>query len=153
MADASTSYRVQGLLTNGIQTAGNIFSDKKVSETEIESIIHTEVEKYRTHFNGSNEGFIRNWPASYKIKGWFVSMQSGGKLAAHIHELGWISGSVYIHVPIKSEPGSGNLVLRLDEQEHALKSQNSQESMIEVETGSLCLFPASLYHYTVPFQD
>ena len=74
-------------------------------------------------------------------------------MAAHIHELGWISGSIYINVPIKSEPDSGNLVLRLDEEEHLLKVQNSQECMIDVETGSLCLFPASLYHYTVPFQD
>ena len=153
LADTSTSHRVQKLLTNGIQTAGNFFADKKVSETEIESIIHAEVEKYRAYFKGSDEGFIRNWPTSYKIKGWLVSMQSGGKLAAHIHELGWISGSIYINVPIKSEPDSGNLVLRLDEQEHLLKVQNSQECMIDVETGSLCLFPASLYHYTVPFQD
>ena len=80
-------------------------------------------------------------------------MQSGGKLAAHIHEDGWISGSVYIHVPVKSQPDSGNLVVCLDQQGHALKTQNNQESMIEVETGSLCLFPASLYHYTIPFED
>ena len=153
LADNSTSHRYQGLLTNGIQTAGNIFVDKKVSETEIESIIHAEVEKYRVQFKDSDEGFIKNWPTSYKIKGWLVSMQSGGKLAAHIHELGWLSGSVYINVPVKSKPDSGNLVLRLDEEEHALKTQNSQESMIDVETGSLCLFPASLYHYTVPFED
>ena len=147
------AYKTQSLLTNGIQTAGNIFLNKKVSETEIESIIHAEVEKYRAQFKDSDEGFIKNWPTSYKIKGWLVSMQSGGKLAAHIHELGWLSGSVYINVPVKSKPDSGNLVLRLDEEEHALKTQNSQESMIDVETGSLCLFPASLYHYTVPFED
>ena len=153
LADTSTSNRAQGLLTNGIQTSGNIFVDKKVSETEIESIIHAEVEKYRVHFKDSDEGFIRNWPTSYKIKGWLVSMQSGGQLAAHIHELGWISGSVYIHVPVKSKPNSGNLVVRLDDQEHVLKTQDSQESMIDVETGSICLFPASLYHYTVPFED
>ena len=152
LADTSTSHRTQELLTNGIQTSGNIFANEKVTETEIESIIHSEVEKYRVHFKDSDEGFIRNWPASYKIKGWLVSMQSGGKLAAHIHELGWISGSVYIHVPAKLQPNSGNLVVRLDEQEHALKIQNGQESMIDVETGSLCLFPASLYHCTVPFE-
>jgi tetratricopeptide (TPR) repeat protein len=153
LADNSIAHKAQGLLTAGIQTAGNIFAVKKISETEIESIIRAEVEKYRISFKDSDEGFIRNWPTSYKIQGWFVSMQSGGKLAAHMHELGWISGSVYINVPVKSETDSGNLVLRLGEKEHALKIQNSQESIIDVETGSLCLFPSSLYHYTVPFED
>ena len=80
-------------------------------------------------------------------------MQSGGKLAAHMHETGWISGSIYINVPAKSKMNSGNLVLCLDEQEDPLNIQNSQESIIDVETGSLCLFPSSLYHYTVPFED
>jgi hypothetical protein len=149
LVDNSISHKAQGLLRNGIQTAGNIFAVKKISETKIESIIHAEVEKYRIHFKDSDEGFIRNWPTSYKIKGWLVSMRSGGELAAHMHELGWISGSVYINVPVKSETDSGNLVLRLGEQEHGLKTQNSQESIINVETGSMCLFPSSLHHYTV----
>ena len=35
------------------------------------------------------------------IKNWLFSMQSGGQLAAHINELGWIFGSAYIHVPVK----------------------------------------------------
>ena len=28
-------------------------------------------------------------------------MKNGGKLRPHIHESGWISGAVYIHVPEK----------------------------------------------------
>jgi|TARA_B110000503_G_C6856001_1_gene292836 hypothetical protein len=42
--------------------------------------------------------------------------------------------------------------VRLDDQEHVLKTQNSQESMIDFETGSICQFPASLYYYTGPFE-
>jgi hypothetical protein len=153
LGDKSISYKPQPFLTKGIQTAGNIFAVKKISETKIETIIRSEVEKYRIHFKDSDEGFIRNWPTAYTIKGWLVSMQSGGKLAAHMHETGWISGSVYINVPTKSKINSGNLVLCLDEQEDPLNIQNSLESIIDVETGSLCLFPSSLYHYTVPFED
>ena len=155
LSDNSISRKSQELLTNGIQTAGNIFAVKKISETEIESIIYAEVEKYRFHFKDSDEGFIRNWPTSYKIKGWLVSMRSGGKLASHMHELGWISGSIYINVPVKKVTDSGNLVLCLNEQkqEHSLKIKNSQESVIDVETGILCLFTSSLHHYTVPFED
>ena len=147
------SYKAQGLLTNGIQTAGNIFVQGKVPKTEIESIIHAEIEKYRIHFKDSEEGFIKSWPTSYEIKGWLVCMQSGGKLAPHMHENGWISGSVYINVPPKSKTDSGNIVLCLSDEEHALGAEQTKQRIIDVVTGSLCLFPSSLHHYTVPFEE
>jgi len=146
------SYKAQGKLTNGIQTAGNIFAQGKVPKTEIESIIHTEIEKYRIQFKDSEEGFIKSWPTSYEIKGWLVCMQSGGKLAPHMHDSGWITGSIYINVPPKSETDSGNLVLCLSDQDHVLGVEQGQQSIIDVVTGSLCLFPSSLHHYTVPFE-
>ena len=86
-------------------------------------------------------------------------MQSGGKLKPHMHDSGWITGSIYINVPPKSKADSGNLVLCLRDDDHSLASgqQNSlasgQQSSIDVVTGSLCLFPSSLHHYTVPFDE
>jgi tetratricopeptide (TPR) repeat protein len=44
LTDNSVSYKEQGHLTNGVQTAGNIFAQGKVLKTQIESIIHTETE-------------------------------------------------------------------------------------------------------------
>jgi tetratricopeptide (TPR) repeat protein len=153
LTDESLSYRSQGHLTNGTQTAGNIFALEKVSGTEIENIIHAEVERYRGQFKDSDEGFTKSWPTSYSIRGWLVCMQSGGQLAAHIHDTGWITGSIYINVPPKSEPNSGNLVLRLSDQENALDLASNQERIIDVVTGSLCLFPSSLHHHTIPFEE
>ena len=71
-------------------------------------------------------------------------MKSGGKLAAHMHDNGWISGSVYIHVPPKVNKDSGNFVVCLDSEK--------ESKSIDVVTGSLCLFPSSLLHYTIPFE-
>ncbi|MDA0281694.1 MAG: tetratricopeptide repeat protein [Proteobacteria bacterium] len=153
LSDSSVSHQAQEHLFNGIQTAGNIFTLAKVSRTEIESIIHAEIEKYLIRFKDSEEGFIKNWPASYAVAGWLVCMQSGGNLTAHMHDTGWITGSVYINVPPKSEADSGNLVLRLSDQKPVLGVENSQESSIDVKTGNLCLFPSSLHHYTVPFEE
>lgn len=96
LTDKSVSYKVQGHLTHGIQTAGNIFAQKKVSQTKIADIIYSEIEKCRIRFNDSEEVFIKNWPTFYEIKGWLICMQSGDKLAPHMHKAGWISGSVYI---------------------------------------------------------
>ena len=80
-------------------------------------------------------------------------MQSGGKLAPHMHETGWITGSIYINVPPKSTTDCGNLVLCLSDQEHVLAVEKNQKSIIDVVTGTLCLFPSSLHHYTVPFEE
>ena len=153
LTDKSVSYKAQGHLTNGIQTAGNFFALEKVVITEIESIIRAEIEKYRINFKDSEEGFIKHWPTSYDIYGWLVCMQSGGELAAHMHDNGWITGGVYINVPPKSKSDSGNLVLCVGDQRTVLGADKSQESSIDVVTGSLCFFPSSLHHYTVPFED
>jgi hypothetical protein len=109
--------------------------------------------KYRIQFKDSEEGFIKSWPTFYEIKGWIVCMQSGGKLAPHMHDNGWLTGSIYINVPRKLETDSGNLVLCLSDQEHVLGVEKSQQSIIDVMTGSICLFPSSLHHYTVPFEE
>jgi len=153
LSDSSVSHQAQVHLSNGIQTAGNFFTLGRVSKTKIESIIHAEIERYRIRFKDSEEGFIKNWPASYTLGGWLVCMQSGGNLTAHIHDTGWITGSVYINVPPKSEVDSGNLVLRLSDQEPVVGVENSQETSLDVQKGNLCFFPSSLHHYTVPFEE
>jgi hypothetical protein len=153
LSNKSVSYKKQGLLTNGVQTAGNIFSYEKVFKTQIESVIRSEIEKYRIHFEKSNEGFIERWPTSYEIMGWLVCMHTGGKLTPHMHDTGWISGSIYINVPPKSKADSGNLVLCLSDRIHSREMDIVQQRTINVVTGSLCLFPSSLHHYTIPFED
>ena len=148
--DPKVQQKTQKLLTNGIQTSGNILAGPGTNL--IQQIIHAEIEKYRVHFEGSNEGLISSWPANYSLNGWIVSMKSGGELSPHMHERGWVSGSIYINVPPKSNKDSGNLVVRLGDLENELDSQDTGKS-IDVVTGSLCLFPSSLLHHTIPFES
>ena len=52
---------------------------------------------------------------------------------------------------LKAKTESGNFVVCIEEE--YLKDENSsQEESIDVVTGSMCLFPASLLHYTIPFE-
>ena len=95
------------------------------------------------------EGFIKNWPTNYNLMGWLVSLKKGGKITAHMHDLGWLSGSIYVNVPPKLQTDSGNLVVCIDENEN----KNENKKSIDVVTGSLCLFPSSLLHYTIPFES
>jgi hypothetical protein len=143
----------QDLLINGHQTAGNLFSEKNDFLDKIKNIIYFEVKKYQNHFKESKEGFIKNWPKSYSINAWLVNMKSGGKLHPHMHEHGWISGSIYINIPPKLKTDSGNLVVCIDDREHAVQTGQKLKKSIDVITGSLCLFPSSLFHYTIPFES
>ena len=149
--DNIISGKKQTLLTNGMQTTGDLFSQKNDLIEEIKDIIITEVNKYQTHYKDSQEGLIKSWPTNYKIRGWLICMKSGGKLKPHIHEQGWLSGSIYINVPPKIKVDSGNLVVCIDDKEN--NDDKNPKKIIDVVTGSLCLFPASLYHYTIPFES
>jgi hypothetical protein len=102
-------------------------------------------------FKNSEEGFIKNWPTEYNLRGWLITMKSGGELRPHMHEEGWISGSIYINVPPKLKTDSGNLVVCIDEEQNLINRTNVLKKTIPVITGSLCLFPSSLLHYTIPF--
>ena len=144
--------RTQELLTNGWQTSGNLFSLQPDLTADIQKIIRLEIEKYKVGFKNSKEGLITNWPVDYSLFGWLVRMKSGGQLSPHMHERGWISGSVYINVPTKTKTNSGNLVVCIEDKQLVAEGRG-QEINIDVLTGTLCLFPASLLHYTIPFES
>ena len=33
------------------------------------------------------------------MRGWYIVMQNGGYLKPHMHEGGWLSGSIYLKIP------------------------------------------------------
>jgi hypothetical protein len=53
----------------------------------------------------------------------------------------------------KKKTNAGNLVLCLSDQKYVLGLDDSRQSIIDVTTGDLCLFPSSLHHCTIPFEE
>jgi len=147
------SNKRQALLSNGYQTSGNLFDLESKLTDQIQKTIRLEIERYRTNFESSEEGFIRKWPKEYRLYGWLISMKSGGELLPHIHENGWLSGSIYINVPPNSKNDSGKLVVALGKDSDATDSRQNSKKVIDVVTGSMALFPASLMHHTIPFES
>ena len=92
-------YRNQSLLKNGKQTAGNIFSLDDSRINELEKIIRYEVDAYKNGLGNQQDGITRKWPSNYSLFGWIVRFFDGGELDPHIHERGWVSGSIYLQVP------------------------------------------------------
>ena len=151
--DTKVQNRSQDLLTNGLQTSGNLFALENILIDEMKKIIELEIENYRLCFKDSKEGLIKNWPDAYSLHGWIIRMKNGGALRPHMHEKGWISGSIYINVPPKLNTNDGNLVVCIEDDALLSESQENKKNIIDVVTGSLCLFPASLLHYTIPFES
>jgi len=149
----AASKEHQSILTNGLQTAGNIFELEKDLMSPVEEIIRSEVQLYLEKHCESEEGLMRHWPSHYSLYGWFISMQRGGALDAHIHESGWVSGCVYINVPPKKAVDSGNLVVCTEDTRKFNEVGPDQKKTVDVLTGDICLFPASLMHYTIPFDS
>jgi tetratricopeptide (TPR) repeat protein len=143
----------QTLLLNGYQTSGNIFDVESKLTDQIQKTIRLEIERYRINFESSEDGFIRKWPNEYRLYGWLISMKSGGELLPHIHENGWLSGSIYINVPANSKNDSGKLVVALGKDSDATNARQNPKKIMEVVTGSMALFPASLMHHTIPFES
>ncbi|MDA9598928.1 tetratricopeptide repeat protein, partial [bacterium] len=151
--DRSVTIRQQPLLLGGFQSFGNIFEIDKDFTEQIQVCIRNEIELYRLSHHTSADGYIKHWPVDYILYGWLINMKSGGQLKPHIHETGWLSGSVYINVPHKSLPDSGSLVVSLAQDHDGSDSAFNQKKIINVETGDLVLFPSSLTHYTLPFES
>jgi tetratricopeptide (TPR) repeat protein len=153
LSENKSSNRRQPILLNGYQTNGNFFSIKSHFIDEIQKIVRLEIERYRINFENSQEGLIRKWPNVYSLYGWLINMKSGGELLPHIHETGWLSGSIYINVPPNLENDSGKLVVALGKDSDANYSRQNSKKVIDVVTGSMVLFPASLMHHTIPFES
>ena len=151
LSEKRIESRKQSLLVNGYQTSGNLFNIQNDFTNKIQEIIRLEIEKYRINFEESEEGFLSKWPTEYSLYGWLISMKSGGKLHPHIHNQGWLSGSIYINIPRELKGNSGKFVVSVGEEQDGVERKNEKE-VIDVVTGSLVLFPASLTHYTIPFE-
>ena len=94
-------------------------------------------------------------------------MQQGGHLNAHIHEIGWISGAVYLAMPtpkVNSVEGAFEYGTHGDdypikqlsqhlESQHPENQQKFPVANVLPKVGDIVLFPSSLFHRTIPFNS
>ena len=147
------SYRKQGLLKNGIQSAGNLFDSKDLLIQKLLKNTQIYLDFYKKRFDNQQCEFINSWPSKTAINGWFVIMNDGGHLNAHMHEDGWVSGTIYLSMPKKIDNQSGNIELSLHGGNLPKKNNNFDSKIFESKVGNIILFPSSLYHRTLPFSS
>jgi len=146
--------RAQGLLKNGIQTSGNLFLLDYPFIKSIKKALEMKIEKFKQKFKHSGQGFINNWPRNYELRAWMISMKTGGFLAPHNHEYGWITGSFYLQVPKRlNNEEEGNIAFSYQGPRYPMKDKDFNLTIKKIETRDICIFPSSLFHHTIPFDS
>ncbi len=155
--NADIAERVQGMLTNGKQSAGNLFKRPEASFRALAELIKQEFINYKNKFASADCALIKSFPDELEFtSSWYVKMHQGGHLSAHIHEIGWISGAVYLAMPT---PKAGSIEGAFEYGTHGddypiiapKTQQNFPVAHVMPKVGDIVLFPSSLFHRTIPF--
>ena len=154
--NADIAERKQGRLTNGQQSAGNLFKRPEASFRALAELIKQEFLNYKNKFSniefGADCELIKAFPNELEFtSSWYVKMQQGGHLSAHIHEIGWLSGAVYLAMPTPNN-NEGAFEYGTHGDDYPIKTTNSfPTAHIMPSVGDIVLFPSSLFHRTIPF--
>ncbi len=153
--NADIAERVQGMLHNGKQSAGNLFKRPEASFRALAELIKKEFLAYKNKFADADCELIKSFPAELEFtSSWYVKMQQGGHLSAHIHEIGWISGAVYLAMPTpKDGSNEGAFEYGTHGDDYPQKHQSFPVAHVMPKVGDIVLFPSSLFHRTIPFNS
>ena len=87
------------------------------------------------------------------MKSWYVRLVQGGHQDPHMHNLGWLSGVVYLKTivsPIKEE---GSIEFGLHGYDYKIINENLPSKQHQPNDGDIVLFPSSLFHRTIPIRQ
>ncbi|MCB5187713.1 tetratricopeptide repeat protein [Methylobacillus caricis] len=147
--------RKQGRLYHGMQSAGNLFKRKEESFRTLSDLIRQQVRDYQQNFADKDCDLMKHFPQEIEFaSSWYVRMRQGGHLTSHIHEIGWLSGCVYLSLP-RQAPGShdGSIEFSTHGDEYPKMHDNFPVKTIAPAVGDIVLFPSSLFHRTIPFHS
>lgn len=150
------SKRHQGRLHHGVQSAGNLFLRNDAPLQDLANLIRKQFVTYQKYFRDSACTLIREFPTDLEFESaWYIRMQQGGHLDAHIHETGWLSGVVYLALPATGANGNeGRLELGFHGDNYPILEETEfPTTVLPVSVGDIVLFPSSLFHRTIPFRS
>lgn len=152
---ADIAQRVQGMLHYGKQSAGNLFKRPEPSFKALSQIVLETFEAYKEHFANTQCELIKAFPQHKEFtSSWYVNMSQGGHLSPHIHEIGWISGAVYLEMP-EANGLEGAFEFGTHGDDYPLQAGKTPDDFpkghVTPKVGDIVLFPSSLFHRTIPF--
>ncbi len=154
---ANIAERKQGMLHDGKQSAGNLFKRPEASFRTLAELIKQEFISYKNAFAGADCELILSFPTELEFtSSWYVKMRQGGHLSSHIHEIGWISGAVYLAMPSNKQAiNEGAFEYGNHGDHYPIIAPHTQHdfpvSSVMPNVGDIVLFPSSLFHRTIPY--
>ncbi|MEO0327494.1 MAG: tetratricopeptide repeat protein [Pseudomonadota bacterium] len=136
----------------GFQTYGNLFEAGDIFQT-LEAILRKEIDAYRRDLSDMPGMIIQQFPEAYDLNGWHVKLLKAGYQKPHIHARGWISGVLYLKIPMEMKGDEGAIAFSLHGYDYR-KIKGEVPNKVHIpRAGDLVLFPSSLFHHTIPFQS
>ncbi|MEI8362354.1 MAG: tetratricopeptide repeat protein [Betaproteobacteria bacterium] len=153
--NTAIEVRAQGMIINGKQSAGNLFKRPEASFRKLGELVKQEFLNYKNRFAGADCELIKSFPNALEFtSSWYVRLRRGGYVDRHIHEVGWISGAVYLVLPTeKKDPTEGCFEYGLHGDNYPQKHSNFPVGIASPNVGDIVLFPSSLFHRTIPFNS
>ncbi|MDO9280757.1 MAG: tetratricopeptide repeat protein [Methylotenera sp.] len=153
--NTAIEVRAQGMIINGKQSAGNLFKRPEASFRKLGELVKQEFLNYKNRFAGADCELIKSFPNELEFtSSWYVRLRRGGYVDGHIHEVGWISGAVYLVLPTdKKDPTEGCFEYGLHGDNYPQKHSNFPVGIATPSVGDIVLFPSSLFHRTIPFNS
>jgi uncharacterized protein (TIGR02466 family) len=150
--ETAIAERKQARLTNGKQSAGNLFKRPETVFRQLGELVKRTFAEYHQHFKGADCALITHFPEQLDFtSSWYVKMQQGGHLNAHIHEIGWISGAVYLAMPETETEQEGAFEYGTHGDDYPQTHADFPTAYVKPKVGDIVLFPSSLFHRTIPF--
>jgi tetratricopeptide (TPR) repeat protein len=85
---------------------------------------------------------------------WSVRLRGGGFHVSHTHPMGWISSALYVSLPEPKQLGAAPAGwISFGVPPEALRLNLPAYGHVEPKPGRLVLFPSTLWHQTLPFDD
>ena len=150
--NSPVTKRDQNLLVGGFQSGDNIFDLETEAILKIKNIIENKIENYKNIFKNSSDKIITKFPEIFNLNGWIIRMQKGDYLKPHMHENGWLSGSIYLNFPNFIKPNEGCIKFSLTDEASSFNDEKLSK-VLQIEEGDIIIFPSSLYHQTIPFTE
>ncbi len=110
------------------------------------------IRRYMRALGPGSDPMRRRNTGRYRISGmWSVRLRPHGFHVNHYHPRGWLSSACYLHLPAAIESRGGEGWLKFGEPAFPTTPALEAEYFLKPEPGLLALFPAYLWHGTVPF--
>jgi len=143
----------QGHITAGFTSFGNLFDRPHKALDEFQIHLARHISAFREENIGAENTLISAWPERWRLEAWYLRLNKGGQVDPHIHDPGWLSGTLYLNVPDTVVGDEGAIAFGLQGDNMPVLNEDYPQKVCRVRTGDLVLFPASLFHRVMPFQS